>query len=356
MMKNAGTVWLLGAYGNGNLGDDMLGDLARRSLESAGLRPKVFAGEFFPFTKDSDHGRRAIVANLSRRDRLLIVGGGLLNDHFGHGFLMHFASLAVALRLKGIEHSFVGIGVEGFRTKLGAILARVALGLARSVSVRDQPSKTNIERIGGTAEVIPDVGWLARRHLPAANISAARQLVVFTIAIENESFRSTREEVIRVAAAEVLQKTDKDVVLVAMQTSSVPALDDYRSLCSIQRALASSRVSVSRPENYRDLYAVLQEASVVGGYRLHAGVLGAIAGSRVVAVSRSHKVREALSMLPQCSVVDEESIYAAQSLSFGSRIVEACLLPAVADEAMQILDSYCEAIELELVNKGSGVN
>lgn len=342
-------VWLMGAYGNGNVGDDMLGDVSRRSLQSAGFKPKLFAGEFFPFYRDSDHGRRAIVSALQRRDLLLIAGGGLLNDHFGYGFLKLFASLAVVLRLKGVKFSFVGIGVEGFSTKLGAVLARVALDLASSVSVRDLPSKKNIEEIGGRADSIPDLGWLARRHLPVASSHGLRDIVVLSIAVENEAMRHRREAIVKSAVAEVLNRTDKDVVLVAMQTSTVPALDDFGSLESIRAGLESERVTVISPASYVDLYPVLQRASVVAGFRLHAAVLGAVAGCRVVAVSRSHKVREALAKLPQCRVTDEGLLDSAGTASLGSQIVAAASLPNVSDGDLSLLDDFCDLVEANLL-------
>lgn len=350
MSKDGSSTWIMGAYGNGNVGDDMLADLVRRTLESAAIRPKVFAGEFFPFYRDADHGRRSVIRNVRRGDNLLIAGGGLLNDHFGHGFLKLFASLAVALRLKGARYSFVGIGVEGFTTKVGAFLARIALSLATSVSVRDSPSKSNVAAIGRTATSIPDIGWLARRHLPKAS-GEVRPIVMLSIAVEHEAMRHQREEVLRAAAKEVLRQTDKDIVLVAMQASSVPALDDSTSMDSIRESLGSERVSVFHPRSYLDLYPVLQRTSVVGGFRLHAAVLGAVAGCRVVSVSRSHKVREALAGLSQCHVTDESHLGTNGTASLGAQIVDACKLPPVAESDLQILDDFCGVLESKLIGE-----
>lgn len=348
MTRNINNTWIMGAYGNGNVGDDMLADLVRRTLESAEIKPRIFAGEFFPFDRDADHGRRSVIYNIRRGDRLLIAGGGLLNDHFGHGFLKLFASLALVLRLKGARFSFVGIGVEGFTTKAGALLARIAISLAASVSVRDLPSKRNVAAIGGDATSIPDLGWLARRHLPSANLGA-RPIVLLSIAVEHEAMRDKREDIIRAAAAEVLRNTDKEVVLVAMQTSSVRALDDLASMQAIRESLDSDRVSVFRPQSYLDLYPVLQRTSVVGGFRLHAAVLGVVAGCRVVSVSRSHKVREALGGLGQCQVTDESLLAAQGTTSFGSQIIEAVWLPPVSEKDLEILDDLCVVIETNLL-------
>lgn len=354
MRKRTTQVWLMGAYGNGNLGDDMLGDLARRSLESTDHGAKVFAGDYFPFQRDASHARRSIMSKVRRGDRLLIAGGGLLNDHFGHGFLKVFASLAIVLRLKGAEHSFIGIGVEGFSTRLGALLAGLAIGLAKSVSVRDFSSRRNVESIGGRAYTVPDLGWLARRHLPLSDPQSDRRSVVFSIAIEKESMRDSRERLIKNAAEKVLSETNNDVVLLAMQTSSVAELDDYTSLDSIKEKLNSDRVSVVRPAHYRELYPILQDAKVVAGFRLHAGVLGAVAGSHVVAISRSHKVREALSALPQCTVIDESETSNEDQLSFEAAVVAACSLPAVENEHLAILDEYCSLAEADLIQRGVG--
>ncbi|MEZ2388355.1 polysaccharide pyruvyl transferase family protein [bacterium RCC_150] len=350
MTNRTNQLWLMGAYGNGNLGDDMLGDLARRSLELSVRSPKIFAGDYFPFERAADHGRRAIFSNVRGGDQVLIAGGGLLNDHFGYGFLKLFASLAVVLRLKRARHSFIGIGVEGFTTRFGAFLGFLATRLASSVSVRDKSSQEHIESIGVKARVIPDLGWLARRHLPKADLLAERRIVVLSIAIERESMRESRELLIKNAAAQVLRDTNMDVVLVAMQSSALPALDDCCSLRSIQEMLGSTRVSVARPRDYRELYPLLQKAKVVAGFRLHAGVLGVVAGSRVVALSRSHKVREALSGLVQCTVVDEGSAMIDESGSFLDAIAEACSLPPVKGEELAIVDEYCRIVETELVS------
>jgi polysaccharide pyruvyl transferase WcaK-like protein len=284
----------------------------------------------------------------------MVAGGGLLNDHFGLGFLKLFASIAIAVRLRGARFAFSGIGVEGFRSLAGRALGRVSVLLADSVSVRDSPSAKNVVALGAKPVTVPDLGWLARRHLPPTVRPEDRTLVAFSIAVEHESKRRDREEIIRVAANEVLLKTTKDVVLVAMQSSSVPALDDSISLERISQSLGSERVSIVRPESYRDLYPVLQEASVVAGFRLHAAVLGVVAGCRIVSVSRSHKVKEALLNLPQCVVIDESELDSQSMDLLGPEIVAACALRPVESSDIAKVDDYCDVIEASLIAVAGG--
>ena len=356
MKKSSSTVWILGAYGNGNIGDDMLGDLVRRTLERHGLEAETFAGDFFPFPRTSAHGRKAIFRRVKRGDVLLIAGGGLLNDHFGLGFLKLFASVVLVCRLRGAKVIFSGIGVEGFRTWKGRLLARLAVTGANAVSVRDRPSAIHVADVGGKAAVIPDLGWLARTHLPNAVATGGRNAVVFSVAIENESKRVEREATVREAASRVLQETNHDVILVAMQSSQVAALDDEVSLERIRTSLSSERVSLFRPTHYVDLYPVLQGASVVAGYRLHAAVLAVVAGCRVVAVSRSHKVREALAGLPQCRILDEDDSDGDLTEQFASAIVEAAKYPPVELRDLEQLDNYCIEVETDLIGAAGGRN
>jgi len=85
-------------------------------------------------------------------------------------------------------------------------------------------------------------------------------------------------------------------------------------------------------------------------------VLAVVAGCRVVAVSRSHKVREALAGLPQCRILDEDDSDGDLTEQFASAIVEAAKYPPVELRDLEQLDNYCIEVETDLIGAAGGRN
>lgn len=322
------TVWLVGSYGNGNVGDDMLGHLALAAATSSAIDDvRVFAGELWPFGEAVSQRRGVVARSIRKGDRVLIAGGGLLNDQFGNLFLKYFAWVCFLARLRGAQVHIVGVGVEQLETRSARMLARVVFGLSRTIAVRDRHSLAVASTVTKRAIHGVDLGWSAALKFNSS-VHNRGSYVVVTVAVETDDKRSSRFGTLRRTIIHLLEHSAFDIVLLPMQIGDEPALNDVGFLKELRESLASERVSLAPLGTYIDAYDLLQCANLVIGYRLHASVLGAIAGTPVIAISRSPKVSEALEGISGVIVVPE--LGADDDLD---RVLEAIRqLPAIRDD------------------------
>ncbi|KAA8607351.1 polysaccharide pyruvyl transferase family protein [Salipiger aestuarii] len=159
------TVFLYGAYGTGNLGDDIL---LKSALEShpGDTRVIAYGRPFLKHPQDwIDHD--AFIADpkawLSQGDRLIFAGGGLFWAA-SHADVMR--NCARAAREVGADVSIERIGSQGYHMNEEAV--KELMSLSSSITVRDEHSAQILREAGMTdrARYEPDFA-LVMQDVPA---------------------------------------------------------------------------------------------------------------------------------------------------------------------------------------------
>jgi polysaccharide pyruvyl transferase WcaK-like protein len=150
---------LVGHYGGGNFGDELLLEVVQRSLRRAGVERASFiyrAPARYPAMHRDlgyrliDGGRPLAVLRALLTARSVIVGGGgLWGRDATHNTLTLSLGLLVARRLLGKPVYLLGVGYYGSATRWGRLGARLAAWGATVVVARDDQSAANFRRHTG---------------------------------------------------------------------------------------------------------------------------------------------------------------------------------------------------------------
>lgn len=165
-MKIKGRVFLAGYYGFGNLGDELI---LVRMLEKIRLNESktvvvLLSGSHRMdpspgVIKCSRRNVLKLVYQLSRSERFILGGGGLLQDRTSLRSLAYYTVLVFLARMAGCKIEGYALGVEPLRS-LSCFLVRAAFGAdSVAVSVRDEFSRTNLSNAGighGKINIVPD--------------------------------------------------------------------------------------------------------------------------------------------------------------------------------------------------------
>ncbi|MGH7748687.1 MAG: hypothetical protein ACREQ5_28590, partial [Candidatus Dormibacteria bacterium] len=120
----AATIVLAGAYGRGNLGDDLLARVTASALRRDGRRVVVASGDQGTVDSEPAQGASGLWRRLDRDTQLMLGGGELLNDRRALDHSRYLASLCVLARARGASVCAAGMSLEPPSTFRGAQLAR----------------------------------------------------------------------------------------------------------------------------------------------------------------------------------------------------------------------------------------
>jgi polysaccharide pyruvyl transferase CsaB len=291
-------VLVAGWIGSTNLGDELCFAGLRRQLAERGAQ--VAAVSTDPERTRRWHGTGAVhhrdlaglVSAVGSADAMVFGGGGILQDVTSPLNLpYHLSRVALA---RGLRTPFagVGLGVGGVDTRLGAALIRRGMRGNVGITVRDEPSRSLLERIGVPgARVTADLAFALEPPAPPPT----REVIAV-------SLRPWSERISRLPAAahadgtpeghvaataraldEIAGRTGLQIRFVALQHDRDDAF--HRRLAERMRA----PVSFVSPDldGFLDAYA---EAQAVISMRYHGGVGAVLAGRPVVLVSYALKV------------------------------------------------------------------
>ena len=255
-------VLLCGYYGEHNLGDDALLQVALAQLP-AGVIPTVTAyderqvRERFGVSTVPRRSLRRVLAALKGVDALMLGGGSLLQDATSFRSLLYYGALITAAKLQGKQVLLWGQGLGPLRRRRSRLLVRALLPFATAISWRDQASASLAAEWGVAGLVAPDPVWALA---PQQWRGKQGPLVVIWLAFHGEQDRG----------------------LLAQLRSE--------GLLSEELECRSREVVPAHP---REAMAVFASAGLVLAMRLHGLILAALSGSPTVALSYDPKVAAA---------------------------------------------------------------
>jgi polysaccharide pyruvyl transferase WcaK-like protein len=300
------TIYVLGAYGHGNLGDDFIGLSVVRHLRSrTNEAVALLAGEYWADAEDVGTQSRANLARLLKRgDTLLVAGGGLFNDRWASDYVKYYSSVILLARALGCRVHISGVGVEKLHTRKMRWLSELAFAVADESTVRDEASARELRL--KRPKVSTDLAWLSLETAglgqsgPAAPDASS---LLISIAGETMGGVELRLNLLRDLIPAVQSCwPGLSIGLITMQRSVDSLHDDD----SAARLLAEEfKVDVVRPDSAAQASAHLAASRLHLGWRLHAGILTALGGGRNVMISRSRKIQAQLSDVPGSAVIPE---------------------------------------------------
>ena len=165
-MEKEFDVLLLGYYGFGNLGDELLCEASLRLLASCGVpKERVALLSAAPRESEERYGVRAfdrwslreIWRACAASRSLLLGGGGLFQDSTSARSCVYYYAAVRIARLLGLRVWAEGQSVGPLRRGLSRALTRWAFGSCVHTGVRDESSREILGSMGIGAALAPDL-------------------------------------------------------------------------------------------------------------------------------------------------------------------------------------------------------
>ncbi|MDX1449568.1 MAG: polysaccharide pyruvyl transferase family protein, partial [Acidimicrobiia bacterium] len=317
---------LTGYYGFGNAGDDAILQSIVAVLRRAGVTDVTVIT--YP-GGDLDDVRRLAAVHavdgadleevdraIGRADRLVIGGGGLIQDYLPtdpddrfserHSNLGFWSTLAILARAKGVPTMTWALGVGPLSTDDGRAEASLFFSAVDLVTVRD-PESAELARSLGAADpkVVADPAVLlepadddpiaAEAEVEDLPTSGAKKIVVSVRHWDDDRWMDPLAE----ALDRLVDEIDADVIFVPFQHSGRGLANDVlvstrvaaRMRNRARRAVLGTELSPT------ETLAAIGSADLLIGMRLHSVIFAATTGVPSVAMAYDPKVRVAMERL-----------------------------------------------------------
>jgi polysaccharide pyruvyl transferase CsaB len=298
--------FLSGYYGYGNAGDEavLAAILEALQVQKPDARFTIASGDpdsttarfgsEYPLDAVPRQGPRALAAAIKRCDVFISGGGSLLQDVTSLRNIVYYTSLMRFARLSRKPVAVYAQGIGPLLRPLSQKLTRAAVQNARVVTVRDEDSKSLLQRIGvrRNIEVTADPVW---NLTPASNeVTSTRNGKHQTFALSlrpwpSYEFDPARSATIRNGLRVLKQESGAHLRFVPMQASSDSPIGE------LLREGSDETVKTT-DVHPRVIMATCGNCNVMIAMRLHALIFAAAQGVPCVAVNYDPKV-EALAKL-----------------------------------------------------------
>ncbi|MDR1355347.1 MAG: polysaccharide pyruvyl transferase family protein [Propionibacteriaceae bacterium] len=314
-------VLLIGAYGNGNYGDDIVGEAIASALRykyGATVRIAARQHNIANLTRDVapttfvGGGIRSVVRTwrLARGADVVILGGGGLLDggmddvHSSRLQLEYLAKLMVCATLRARLVIF-GIGISPSSNYMVRSVMKHVLANVDWLGVREEVSFNYAKNINANAQLICDPAAVLLRQLAQRlNITQQPRNGIGVVLLDEKrwpAFVPSTAKVEQQRTAEladladmlVVAAGDKDVIkLVCFHSSDVAIMDDLSKILIRKYPHFAKRVA-AQPyprEHSRDAFAALMHCRQVYAMRFHPALAALISGVEVQIVGKLQKL------------------------------------------------------------------
>ena len=160
---------LLGFYGGGNYGDELLLEVLANLLAGQGTKDVSVAYQRpdqyqtfhhdFGFERVAMHNRRALSKAMLHSRNIVVGGGGLWGMDTNLNVLLMSVALLICRRLLGKKVHLVAVGYYHSAPLLGRIAAWCAAKAANTIIARDKESYGNFKRLHAKTYQDKDIAW-----------------------------------------------------------------------------------------------------------------------------------------------------------------------------------------------------
>ncbi|MBA4022771.1 MAG: hypothetical protein C0482_10455 [Gordonia sp.] len=315
---------LIGAYGNGNFGDDVIGHAIVRVLQDNGFAVQVAAR--MPTVKHLEASLQVPVvyvggglSSLYRTWRLaqgsevaILGGGGLLegkrDDQGVHRLVLEYMAKLLVCRLRTDRVLIHGIGISPdlYSSRIVSAAIRVGLRTVDCISVRDEASvliANEIRSVRRDCTLVEDPATPFLRELAGPIVQDESALGVVLLdrgrwphfKPSDAAAEDKRATVLRELADKLIIKTrhGKHIVLFSFHWSDPPIVDDL--LKAFVRLGGDPDHVTIRPyveDGTLSVFADLMRCGTIMSMRFHPALAALVAGSRVEIIGNLQKLQD----------------------------------------------------------------
>jgi polysaccharide pyruvyl transferase WcaK-like protein len=243
---------LLGFYGGGNYGDELLMEVLAGLLQKQGIRDVQIAyqhperyGQFhhdFGYRRVNMHDYKAMLKAILTRKHIIVGGGGLWGMDTNRNILLMSVALMAARWLFGKRVYLLGVGYYNSAPRMGRVGAWCAAKAAHVILARDNETFANFKRLQKRTHKDRDMAWyidqldLSPYQKEVAHIEQRLQIQGKTLFISLRRFRDAAGQSLQKAVEQCLANNPKRHIVVALMEPRHVDPEGYRLLRSWQRA------------------------------------------------------------------------------------------------------------------------
>ena len=318
---------VMGYYGVGNLGDEMMLFCLKEWLERQGFALTVLSecpaevsaihglpaiencpllGEWAWRTSWLRGGAGRVTRAIARSDVFIVGGGDLIRDDLGWRTFFYTMEKVIAAILLRKKVYLVNAGIGELSTRWGRAVLRWALRRCQRIIVRDARSENVCRQAGVSARVAlaPDIALslpdlIGHRRVSSIEPKLARPYIVVCLRHNPNVFHhyDMTERRVRTLAQsldDVIERRDLDVVFIPMHANSASGRGDALLHERVAKGMRhTDRIHLrSWTSDLGEVCEWIRGAQLVVGMRLHAAVLAVSCGRPTVLMPYDRKIRE----------------------------------------------------------------
>ena len=318
---------LLGYYGMGNLGDEMMLFCLKSWLNDQGFdvtvlceRPEaVSKNHHLPAVETSPMlgqwawrsswfkgGAWRVIRALASNDALIVGGGDLIRDDLGWGTFFYTVEKLILALLMRKKVYVVNAGIGEPSTGYGRLVLRWVLARCRRIIVRDLRSERICEQLGGGSATVlaPDIVLSLPALLPERTHSfgerlPARPYIALCLRHNPDVFgrydmNAARIRTLARALDDLIERRGVDVVFIPFQENPANKQGDNQLHEGVAQEIAHSDQIHLRPwtADVAEVCRWIRGSRLVLSMRLHAAVLAHACHRPTILMPYDHKVIE----------------------------------------------------------------
>ncbi len=330
--KTAPRVVLIGNFGAGNVGDELIlagflkklaSRLPRARVTVLGHDPKVIhrwhgaqAGRLLPFGLRSLFSGRLLqtLKVLREADAVVFPGGGLFTDQENWQAVLLWGFHILVSRWYWRPVYLLGQSVGPLTTDFGRYWARFFLAKAEWVGVRDAASTIELQRLGislGKIKTGEDSALFLTK--PAKLKKASKGKGRLKILVSIRDFPQVSPSFFKELATAFDELTEKKKARITFAEFGPGDTHTWNQLCLHAKNDSLWKV-VELPESATEVLNIVGKYDLVIGMRLHSIIAAHLAGVPSIALSYSRKVAEFQKQIGRGKQVLEASKFKAKNL------------------------------------------